>query len=426
MFVNGVRSEQPLTFVGLSVSGSGTVLRRAPRQALVRVQRASRSTSGRVKRTSAVLVRRLPEDWFQLLATSAALPGCGVRLDGHRSRKLAEWLQGAPPKFGPLPEVGGGAGNARIVWWVNQDQRIADNAALAEAARSSRDRARGGLLLAVYTGSVRSCQVRCALRHLREQLVRLGSDLLVLPEGGGAALVSFVERLRCEHQIQIDRIVYNHALNWEGALAERDMVHAVEHASSLSTVLEGHWAGNTLFDEELVRKLSTKAKERRLSLMAVANAIRQKRNGKDSSLELEPSPERLSCPKELCALAEASWQELGTEAAPPAGHMNHGCPTESTAMGTLQRMVQPLCESVTARFAQSDLAELSLVLKSALDLGCISVRQVLKQVAQACQGSYEGYTFSEMIWRSYWAFHMHLKAFGTVEPIHSGKVSAFS
>lgn len=425
--MNGVSSEQQLTFVGSGTTLSAGVGIAAQQEKITNVTPSSRWRRPQLRQIKAAVVRRLPQDWFQPLPSVAVLPAdAGVRVVGSQTPKPTAWLQGAPPKFGPLPQVGGGAGNDRIIWWVNQDQRVADNVALAEAARMSRDQARGGLLLAVYTGSVQPCQTRCALRHLREQLVRLGSDLLVLPEGGGAALVTLVDRLQREHRIQINRIVYNHAINWEGALAERDMVHAVESTRPHSLELDGYWAGNTLFDEEIVRQLSVRGKERNLSFMEVSSALRRRSNGKDSSLKLEPVPERLSCAKILQTLAEESWREIPTATPPAASDGSHGCTTESKAIEMLRRMVRPLCESVTARFAQSNTAELSLVLKSALDLGCVSVRQVLKQVSLVCQGSYEGYTFSEMIWRSYWAFHMHFKAFGTAQPIHSGKVSALS
>jgi len=425
MFLTCSISKLQLTFVGASTGARLTTpcLGAHGNDTPTRTRFRPHKARGSRRRADVAVSRRLPLDWFQLVASS----GCtattsGVRTGGDPALRLRDWLQVAPPSFAPLPQVGSGAGNARVIWWVNQDQRVTDNVALAEAARATRDRARGGLLLAVYTGSVRSCETRCALRDLRERLVALGSELLVIPEGGGAALVALLSRLRNEFQIQIDRIVFNHAVNWDGALAERAMVEAVEQANEPALTLQGYWAGNTLLDEGMVQELSAQAGKRNVSFLAVAGTIRQRRTGKEVSIKLEPAPKRLSCPEALCALAADSWRQIGTG----MEHGTHRCPSEAEATRTLQAIVRQRNESVTERLARSDHAELSLVLKSALDLGCISVRQVLKRIAEVYQGSYEGYTFSEMMWRSYWAYHMHLKAFGGAGVTYSGKVSVFS
>ncbi|KAK4536546.1 hypothetical protein CDCA_CDCA09G2571 [Cyanidium caldarium] len=367
--------------------------------------------------------RVLPRAWFAPLGAVAVRPGSALGSPGA-TVQLGAWpgLASAGLQWPPGVAAGGDA-HHRVVWWINEDMRLQDNEALAAGAAASANAARGGMLLAVYTGSVQKSEVRSALAAVRRSLQERGGELWIA-DPQPQALPALLMQLREAFQVQVDRIVYNHAMTVEGARAERAMLEAVRAMpDSGQRECIGYLGGNTLLNDRAGLEADTSEARRALSFVQVCRAVREQLELRGHQVEWQAAPERISCAEAVREAAAATWNGMPlSDAAAVSGALG-----EAQVLQQLQTAVQPQMESLTQRLlCRGGEMDLALRFKRALDLGCVSARQMLAQVASACNGRLEGYTLSEMMWRTYWALHAHLKVFGSLTGIQSGKVVAFA
>jgi len=301
-----------------------------------------------------------------LLLSAAPVAAAAARVAGPAAAptllRLAQPATAAPTRFPSAPPAA--AGPTRILVWFHSDLRTDDNEALAAAATRATS-ATGGALLPVFAPRGAGRPARDAAAALKTALQRLGSDLVVAQRNRDTAeeLVELCRRAR------LQAVYYNHAVHSKRAVeAQAAVIKALENAG-IET--EGFWSNVLVAPEDAPSA----------SYAAIATHARK----------ATKAPVR--APESLPAVPAGVDVGVLDSAA-----SNNGPQEYKAVLDAMSKEAEAL--------RLSRVPELAVQLKPYMDVGVLSPRTVYQKVVEVV-GKPEGYTFSELVWRSFVCATLH-------------------
>lgn len=261
----------------------------------------------------------------------------------------------------PYPFSSPCPGSSRILILLDHSLRVEDNPALVSAARASS--LPGGTLLPAVLGT---SAAHPAAQELCARLRSMGSDLVVMRSASDIAGA-------CK-ELGLGAVYINHAVHQKDVVAQEDLLKELS-ATGIET--KAFW-GNTLTEPDVASNCGV-LQYRKHVVGDVRNVVKV-----------------LAAPESLAPLPKDA-QKVGGGLLPAMGRGTSAA--RRVLSGMSKRMEMLSVRSGTA---------IATKLRHLLDVGAISPRMVASHVVQVV-GKLEGYTFSEMVWRSHLAFAAHRK-----------------